>query len=43
VFENEVLRKIFGRKKEEVTGGSGKLQNEVLQRASQPKIIRMNK
>jgi hypothetical protein len=30
VFENRVLRRIFGPKRDEVTGGWGKLQNEVL-------------
>jgi hypothetical protein len=28
VFENRVLRRIFGRKRDEVTGGSRKLHNE---------------
>jgi hypothetical protein len=28
VFENKVLRKIFGQKRDEVTGGWRKLQNE---------------
>jgi hypothetical protein len=30
VFENSVLRRIFGPKRDEVTGGWRKLQNEVL-------------
>jgi hypothetical protein len=30
VFENKVLRRIFGRKRDEVTGGWGKLHNEEL-------------
>jgi hypothetical protein len=31
VFENRVLRRIFGPKRDEVTGGSIKLRNEELQ------------
>jgi hypothetical protein len=30
VFENRVLRRIFGPKRDEVTGGRGKLHNEGL-------------
>jgi hypothetical protein len=30
VFENRVLRRIFGPKRDEVTGGWGKLHNEEL-------------
>jgi len=30
VFENRVLKKIFGTKRDEVTGKSGRLQNEKL-------------
>jgi hypothetical protein len=30
VFENRVLRRIFGRKRDEVTGGLRKLHNEEL-------------
>jgi hypothetical protein len=30
VFENRVLRRIFGPKRDEVTGECGKLHNEVL-------------
>jgi hypothetical protein len=39
-----VLRRIFGPKRDEVTGGWRKLQNEELHRLySSPSIIRMNK
>jgi hypothetical protein len=42
VFENRVLRRIFGPKKDEVTGGSRKLHNEELHNLySSPSIIRM--
>jgi hypothetical protein len=41
VFENRVLRMIFGSKRDEVTGGSGKLYNEELHDLySSPSIIR---
>jgi hypothetical protein len=40
VFENRVLRGIFGPKKDEVTGGWRKLHNEELHNSS-PDIIRM--
>jgi hypothetical protein len=44
VFENRVLRRIFGRRKEEVNGGWRKLHNEELQNLhSSPNIIRMIK
>jgi hypothetical protein len=44
VFENRVLRRIFGRKRDEVTGGWRKLHNEELQNLySSPNIIRMIK
>jgi hypothetical protein len=42
VFENRVLRKIFGPKKDEVTGEWRKLHNEELRNLySSPSIIRM--
>jgi hypothetical protein len=42
VFENRVLRRIFGPKRDEVTGGWRKLHNEELQNLySSPSIIRM--
>jgi hypothetical protein len=42
VFENRVLRRIFGPKKDEVTGGWRKLHNEKLHNLySSPSIIRM--
>jgi hypothetical protein len=41
VFENKVLRRIFGPKKDEVTGGCKKLHNEELHDLySSPSIIR---
>jgi hypothetical protein len=44
VFENRVLRRIFGPKKDEVTGGWRKLYNEKLHNLySSPSIIRMIK
>jgi hypothetical protein len=44
VFENRVLRRIFGPKRDEVTGGWRKLHNEELQNLySSPSIIRMIK
>jgi hypothetical protein len=44
VFENKVLRRIFGRKRDEVTGGWRKLRNEELHDFySSPSIIRMIK
>jgi hypothetical protein len=44
VFENRVLRRIFGRKGDEVTGGWRKLHNEKLHNLySSPSIIRMIK
>jgi hypothetical protein len=44
VFENRVLRRIFGPKRDEVTGDWRKLQTEELQRLySSPSIIRMIK
>jgi hypothetical protein len=43
-FENRVLRKIFGPKRDEVTGGWRKLYNEELHNLySSPSIIRMIK
>jgi hypothetical protein len=42
VFENRVLRRIFGSKRDEVTGGWRKLHNEELHNLySSPSIIRM--
>jgi hypothetical protein len=44
VFENRVLRRIFGPKRDEVTGGWRKLHNEELHNLySSPRIIRMIK
>jgi hypothetical protein len=44
VFENRVLRRIFGRKRDEVTGDWRKLHNEELHNLySSPNIIRMIK
>jgi hypothetical protein len=44
VFENRVLRRIFGLKRDEETGGWRKLHNEKLHNLySSPSIIRINK
>jgi hypothetical protein len=44
VFENKLLRKIFGPKRDEVTGGWRKLYNEELRDLySSPSIIRIIK
>jgi hypothetical protein len=44
VFENRVLRRMFGPKRDEVTGGWRKLHNEKLHNFySSPRIIRMIK
>jgi hypothetical protein len=44
VFENRVLRRIFGPKRDEVTGGWRKLHNEELHNFySSPNTIRMAK
>jgi hypothetical protein len=44
VFENRVLRRVFGPKRDEVTGGWRKLHNEELHNLySCPSIIRMIK
>jgi hypothetical protein len=44
VFEERVLRKIFGSKRNEVTGGWRKLRNEKLHNLySSPSIIKMIK
>jgi hypothetical protein len=44
VFENRVLRRIFGPNRDEVTGGWRKLHNEELHNLySSPSIIRMIK
>jgi hypothetical protein len=44
IFENRVLRRIFGPKRDEVTGGWRKLHNEGLQGLySSPSIVRLIK
>jgi hypothetical protein len=43
VFENIVLRRIFGLTRDEVTGGWRKLRNELRNLYSSPNIIRMIK
>jgi hypothetical protein len=44
VFENRVLRRIFGPKRDEITGGSRELHNEELHKMySSPDVIRMIK
>jgi hypothetical protein len=44
VFENRVLRRIFGPKRDEVTGGRGKLHSEELHGLySSPSIVRVIK
>jgi hypothetical protein len=44
VFENRVLRRIFGPRRDEVTGGWRKLHNEELHNVySSPSIIRATK
>jgi hypothetical protein len=44
VFENRLLRRIFGPKRDEVTGGWRKLHNEELHGLySSPSIVRVNK
>jgi hypothetical protein len=44
VFENKVLKRIFGQKRDEVTGGWRKLHNEELRDLySSPSIIRIIK
>jgi hypothetical protein len=44
VFENRVLRRIFGLKRDKVTGGWRKLHNEELHNSSSsPNLIRMIK
>jgi hypothetical protein len=43
VFENRVLRRILGPRRDEVTGDSRKLHNEELHNLSSPNIIRMIK
>jgi hypothetical protein len=43
VFENRVLRRIFGPKRDEVTGQWRKLHNEELHNFSSPDIIRQPK
>jgi hypothetical protein len=41
VFENRVLRRIFGSKRDEETGGRRKLYEELYNLYSSPSIIRM--
>jgi hypothetical protein len=43
VFENRVLRRIFGLKRDEVIGGWRKLHNELHNLFTSPSIIRMIK
>jgi hypothetical protein len=43
VFENRVLRRIFGHKRDEVTGEWRKLQNEELHDLYSPTIVRVIK
>jgi hypothetical protein len=43
VFEKRVLRRIFGRKRQEVTRGRRKLQSEELHEFSSPNLISINK
>ena len=43
MFENRVLRRIFGSKRYEVTGKWRKLHNEQLNDLYSPNIIRVNK
>jgi hypothetical protein len=43
VFENRVLRRIFGPKKDEVTGGWRKLHDELHGLYTSPSIIRVIK
>jgi hypothetical protein len=44
VFENKMLRRIFGTKRDEVAGDSRKLHNEELRNSySSPNIIRMGR
>jgi hypothetical protein len=43
VFDNSVLKRIFGLKRDKVTGGWGKLHNEELNNFSSSNIIRMIK
>jgi hypothetical protein len=42
VFENRVLRRIFGPKRDEVKGGWRKLHNEIHNLYCSPSIIRIN-
>ena len=41
VFENRVLRRIFGPRRDEVTGEWGKLHNEELNDLYSPKTVRV--
>jgi hypothetical protein len=41
VFENRVLRRIFGPRRDEVTGEWGKLHNEQLNDLYSPKTVRV--
>jgi len=44
VFESRVLRRIFGPKRDEVTGGAEKVQNEeLIDKYSSPNIVRVIK
>jgi hypothetical protein len=43
MFENRVLRRIFGPKRDEIIGGWRKLHNEVHNLYSSPSVIRMIK
>jgi hypothetical protein len=43
VFENRVLKRIFGPRRNEVTGGWRKLNNEMYKVYSSPSKIRTNK
>jgi hypothetical protein len=43
VFENRVLRRIFGSKREEITGEWRKLHNEIRNVYSSPNIIQVTK
>ena len=44
MFENRVLRRIFGPKRDEVTGGAEKVQNgELIDMYSSPNIVRVIK
>jgi hypothetical protein len=42
VFENRVLRRIFGPKRDEATGGWRKLHDEELHTVNSPNIVRIS-